>query len=316
MKSFILLICIVTILAVSGCIDEMPFRYHANEDQRVSAQAGRDLANAAARYGLPPGSAAANQLANSADVSTRYIGTPDNPMDVSPLVKPIAGTWQNKTKQIDALKLREKLFAEGSLILTEKLGDITEWMNKSEGTKIDTTQFTDKVQALGDVNEIINRIAAGITVPEDSVLTAEEQKRIEALDSALNKINQQAGIAAGKRPTKGEVANSVLDKVTEAVTENPEISGLVAGVPGISIILSLLNRRKSKKVEKEKKQEVDTANEKVAQANHDAETAKREAMFQRDAVIEAKAQASAMAQIANKTTEELAKAMPAPAKPE
>ena len=315
MKRALLVVVLVIPLILAGCGGVLPhFRFAPNEEQKQSAQATGDLAQIAASSGLPPGSAAARQMAAGARTSRFYVGPPKHPIDVTDLVPPaVIGAWHAREAKADAHALKSKVLVRTSDVTSEALADLAASMEGQ--AKIDADQAIYRTHAIVEISKMGAEIADAIPIPGAPQLSAEEAERLSRLDKALEKVQATAAVQAARRPTVAEVADATEDQVLGTIDRIGQMAddyGLLGLVPGGAAVFYAVRKRKQAK---EARAESDQAHEgekvaraEVALARDGVEAARRDVDAARGEIIAARREAADTAKAAMEKVAETATA--------
>jgi len=289
-----LLLCVVPL----GCGGVLPgFRFAPTEPQKQIAQVSADLAQVAATTGLPPQSAAAARMVQSARVGAAYAGPPSEPVDVSDLLPPaVTRAWELMERRAEALGLKGDVLERTADITSEALAALAADI---EGhAKVDTDRVVFRGEAIVQAQKMGAEIADVIPVPGLDVLSPEEAERMKRLEAALGKIQKVADAQAARRPTTAEVVEAAegqaLDTVDRVVTALEDY-GLLALIPGAAGVALAVRKRKQARLAGEDADEARAEADKVrAEADKAAEDAKFARLREAEAKVAA-AQAAAEA---------------------
>ena len=299
MKRALPVAVLAAVMLAAGCGGVLPgFRLAPNEEQKQSAQATGDLAEIAAASGLPPGSAAARQMAAGARTSRYYVGPPAEPVDVAGLVPPaVIGAWHARQAEADAHALKSKVLVRTSDVTSEALADLAASMEGQ--AKIDADQAIFRTHAIVETSKMGAEIADAIPIPGAPELSAEEAERLSRLDKALEKVQATAAAQAARRPTVAEVAEEAEDQVLgtlDRIGQMAEDYGLLGLVPGGAAVFYAVRKRKQAK---ESRAESGRAHEGEKAARRDADAARGEIdAARREAVDTARAAMEKVAETA------------------
>jgi len=243
-------------VSLVGCGGVLPgFRLSPGEQQKQSAQVGAELGVVAASSGLPPDSLAAKQLARSAYAGMTYMGPPEQPTDVSPLLPPaVTGAWATVQRQAEAYELKHNVRERTTEITAEALAALAADIEGE--SRVDADRVVFRAQAIIQGQKMGDEIAGVIPIPGLDILSPEEAERMKRLDKALDKIQSAAATQAARRPTAAEVVDAAEDQAlgtADRVLGALEDWGLVGAVPGVGLaMLYGARKRKQAKASAEK----------------------------------------------------------------
>lgn len=228
-----------------GC--DMPIqtlRFAPGESQKVSAQAADDIAAAAMSGGLPPGSEAAQMLAQATRAPRIYAGEPKEPLNVIPATSHAAEQWKTMEKGADAMKVRDKLRSKTTELVAKSLAELSE--SVSGRAQVEADQVVYRVQALAEVASVGFEVADDIEIPTAQPMSPEVKAQIATLKGALQVATNAAKAQAARRPTVKETADAAIDTVG-GVADWLDQYGLLSLIPGGAVAGLWLNSARSKR---------------------------------------------------------------------
>ena len=302
---------ILAACSIFGGCDFQGLRFAPKEPLRQQGSVAEQLSGP----GVPPFdpySEEAVQRGNSVGVVGTYVGNPSEKPNMMPVLKARWEQYMAQQKNKVRHEIRNELKDAGVMAVTSAASKQAEGLAASPGKSLTKA---DAIKILGQVTEAGSQFfeaAKLIKIEDETIAEDDVAKATKALEEAAATLNA-AQAEAVKKPTPSDVGKAVEKTVNGAidtVTENPLLSGLIT-LAGGGGILAFLKKNKTKKTEA-----AQAKDDELAQAKHDAESAKREAAAQRELAIDAKAATNAALKMAEQATKELAKSTPAPASSE
>lgn len=278
---------------LAGCSD-IGLRFRPGEQQAQSAQMADDLAKASLVGGIPPGSAAADTLAKATGPARSFAGEPRNPVDVAPAAREAARQWSAMEGQVDAYKTRYAVRDATAMATQNVLADLAKDMAGKKNIR--PAEVVPMVKAMATMEQVGQKIATAIEVPEIAPLTPIEKERLESLKTMTATITEAANTLAAARPDVKDVADRVnvaFEETVDWVGENPLLSALLGATPIGATVLALRSSRRRKEQaasDADWDEEYAAAKEEATKRAQELELAKAQA-----------AQASAQAQAAAQT---------------
>ena len=274
-------VTVVLILCLTlGCGTPVPgFRFAPAESQKQAAQTADDMAKATPYVGLQPGSEAAKLLAKSTGPTRAYFGSPANPVDIWPIMESQRGAWETKDRQVEALKLKERLMSRANALISNALAKFTGLA--AEKSQVKSNLIIPQATAMVSFYDMAMQLSAEIEVPSDSEVAEDLASRILQLDTVIGKINAAAQAQSTRRPTSKELAEATaaaLREGSETVKGVAATIGQIAadwGLPalgGTGILGAILYGKKKKQQVIVETTRAETAERERAVAEKSAET--------------------------------------------
>ena len=212
-----------------GCDAQMAgLRFAPGEADKATAQLAEDLAQYAATTGLPPNSSASRQLYRGAAIASGYFGSPRSPIDPAPYVPAaVTGAWATKDRQVEAAKLKVQVASKVGEISTRQIAGLVAGLTNKT---IKSGESLQRAIAIAAVNQAGTEIASSIPIPSDTVMTAAEQKQLEATETVIAKLNEVAAASAAARPTLGDVGDNAVAAVEKASEKAQDWLGQISTV--------------------------------------------------------------------------------------
>lgn len=208
-----------------GCTPQT-LRFAPTESQKEAGDATSRLAGGTAITGAKPFGPAGKALAKMAPTIQSYMGTPENPIDIMPILEEEYKEWSTLEKQRDGFKFISTLAMASAQKVTDKLRDLIVRVGESKEQTIRVQDLISTLTALSDSQAIILAAANEYEIPDDWQANAD----IKELIAKIEGVVESAHLAAARRPTGKDVSQELRNQVQSVNEEAQNWLGIVGGI--------------------------------------------------------------------------------------